>query len=52
MGLLFGVNGGNVGSWFGMGGHEAGLFPMTDKVLDILDGAHGRQCSQQGIPRI
>lgn len=38
--LLFGVDGGDVGGGFGMGRHQASLFPMPDEILDILYRAH------------
>jgi hypothetical protein len=38
--LLFGVDGGHIGSGFGMGCYEASLFSMSDEILDILYRAH------------
>jgi hypothetical protein len=38
--LLFSVDGGHVGGRFGMGRHEASLFPMPDEVLNILYRTH------------
>lgn len=38
--LLFGVDGGHVGGGFGMGRHEASLFPMPDEILDVLYRTH------------
>ena len=40
LGVLLGVDGGNVGRGFRMGSHETGLFPMSNEVLYVLYCAH------------
>lgn len=40
LGILFDVDGGHVGGGLGMRGHQASLFAVTDKILDILYCAH------------
>lgn len=39
--LLLGVDRCDIGGWFGVRRHQAGLFAMTDKVLQVLYCAHG-----------
>lgn len=39
--LLLSVDRCDIGGWFGVRRHQAGLFAMADKVLQILYCAHG-----------
>lgn len=38
---MLGVDRCDIGGWFGVRRHQAGLFAMTDKVLQVLYCAHG-----------
>lgn len=39
--LLLGVDRCDIGGWLGVRRHQAGLFAMADKVLQVLYRAHG-----------
>lgn len=45
--LLLGVDGRDIRRRFGVGRHQAGLFPMTYEIFEILDGSHdGGECGR------
>lgn len=39
--LLLGVDRCDIGGWFGVRRHQAGLFAVADEVLQVLYCAHG-----------